>query len=165
MPDIFVLAILFGLGAVILIAEIFIPSHGVLTFVGIGFLCAGVWQTFHMVGRQAGVVSVFVCLVLVPTFAYLAVKYWRNTPIGKVFAPPNPVITSSDSSVPVEEIQQLIGKTGRAISALRPVGICQFDGHRISCVAQYGMIEQGDEVQGVGMSGMNLSVAARKKET
>jgi len=161
-PDVMILVILFSLGAMALVAEIFIPSHGILTVMGLGFLVAGVVLTFDTAGRDAGIVSVVACGVAVPTFGYLAVKYWPQTMIGKLIAPPNPVITSADTSVPVEEINALIGVTGQAVSVLRPVGICEFNGRRISCVARFGMIEPGTEVEGVGMTGTNLAVIEKK---
>ncbi|MFQ5463694.1 MAG: hypothetical protein ACE5E5_13845 [Phycisphaerae bacterium] len=162
MPDLVILVILFSVGALALVAEIFIPSHGILTVMGLGFLVAGVVMTFQSAGRDAGIVAVVACGVAIPTFGYLAVKYWPQTTIGKLIAPPNPVITPADTSVPVEEINDLIGTTGRAVSVLRPVGICEFNGRRISCVARFGMIEAGAEVEGVGMTGTNLAVIEKK---
>ena len=82
-----------------------------------------------------------------------------------MIAPPNPEVRASDSSVPVEEITALIGQTGRAVTTLRPVGICVFGGRRISCVAQFGMIEAESEVQGVGMTGGNLAVVDAQTHT
>jgi len=161
-PDVVILVILFSVGALALVAEIFIPSHGILTIMGLGFLVAGVVKTFDYAGRDAGIVSVVACGVAVPTFGYLAVKYWPQTAIGKLIAPPNPVLSSADTSVPVEQINALIGANGQAVTVLRPVGICEFDGRRISCVARFGMIEAGAEVEGVGMTGTNLSVIEKK---
>ncbi len=162
MGDVLILALLFGAGALLLVMEIFIPSHGILTVVGLGLLVAGIVQTFQLVGREAGIVSVFACLVLVPAFSMLAIKYWHRTPMGKRIAPPNPILTTADTSVPIEQINALIGKSGRSLSPLRPVGICEFDGARVSCVAQFGMIEAGVTVEGVGVTGTNLAVVEKK---
>lgn len=162
MSDMVLLIALFSIGAVVLVAEIFLPSHGILTVVGIGFLITAVAKTFQLHGRDAGVIASLACLLAVPTGGYLAVKYWRQTAIGRMIAPPNPQLTSEDTSVPVDEIQSMIGRTGKCLSPLRPVGICVFNGHRISCVAQFGMIEAGATVEGVGMTGSNLAVAEKK---
>ena len=162
MSDVLILVLLYGLGVLILVAEIFIPSHGILTVVGLGLLIAGIVQTFSYAGRDAGIIAVFACLVFVPAFAILAIKYWHRTPIGKRIAPPNPTLTAADTSVPIEEINSLIGRTGRTVSPLRPVGICDFNGRRVSCVAQFGMVEAGVTVEGVGLSGTNLAVVEKK---
>jgi len=162
MSEVAVIALLFGAGALILIAELFIPSHGVLTIMGIALLVAGVVQTFRYGGEKAGAVSVLVCLVVLPVFAVLAVKFWPRTWVGKRIAPPNPVVNARDSSVPVEEISRYIGQTGRSLSTLRPVGICEFNGRRVPCVAEFGMLDAGVAVVGLRVVGGQLAVQERK---
>lgn len=162
MSEIGVLILLYVLGLAILVAEIFIPSHGLLSVVGLGFLIWAVTQTFAHGGREAGVIAVLACLVVLPTFAGLAVKYWHKTPVGRRIAPPNPVHSAADTSVPVEELTGMIGQTGRCVSPLRPVGICEFNGRRISCLAEYGMIEAGAQVVGTKISGGNLAVVEKR---
>jgi len=162
MSEIGVLILLYGVGALMLLAELFIPSHGLLTVAALGFLIAAIVKTFSVGGRGAGVIAIFACLVLLPTFAYYAVKYWPHTPIGRKISPPNPVLTSSDTSVPIEEITSMIGKSGRSLTPLRPVGICEFNGRRIACVAEFGMVEAGVTVEGVGIKGCNLAVVEKQ---
>ncbi len=162
MSDVAILVILYAAGVLVLVSEIFIPSHGVLSVAGIGFLIAAIVRTFSYGGREAGIIAVFACLVFVPAFAFVAIKYWHLTPIGRRIAPPNPVATTSDSSVPVDELSRLIGQTGRSVTLLRPAGICEFDGKRVSCVAEFGMIDAGVTVEGIRISGSNLAVQEKK---
>ncbi len=159
MSELTILLVLYAVGVLMLVAEIFIPSHGVLSLAGIGFLVAAVVKTFSFGGREAGVAAILGCMVFVPTFAFLAIKYWPSTPIGKLISPPNPVLTSADTSVPVVQLSLLVGQEGRAVSPLRPVGVCDFDGRRVSCVAEMGMIGAGTIVKGTGIKGSNLVVA------
>jgi len=158
MSEIGILILLYCLGVFILVAEIFIPSHGILSIAGLGFLIAAVVRTFSYGGRDAGIVAVFACLVLVPALAFVAIKYWPSTPIGRRIAPPNPKLTSADHSLPVDELMSLVGQEGRCVSPLRPVGICDFGGRRVSCVCEFGMLEAGTTVEGVGVKGGNLAV-------
>ena len=158
MSEIAIIALLFGAGVLVLIAELFIPSHGVLTFVGIALLVAGVVQTYSYGGEKAGAISVIACLVVLPVFVLVAIKVWPRTWVGRRIAPPNPVATTRDSSVPVEEISRYIGQTGRSLSTLRPVGICEFNGRRVSCVAEFGMLDAGVAVQGLRVLGGQLAV-------
>ena len=162
MLDMAILLLLYGVGILMLVAEIFIPSHGVLSVSGLGFLIAAVVKTFMYGGREAGVVAILACLVLLPLFAFVAIKYWRLTPIGRRIAPPNPVLTASDTSIPGEELSRLIGQTGRSATPLRPVGICEFNGRRISCIAEFGIIDAGTTVQGIRIAGSNLAVEEKK---
>jgi membrane-bound serine protease (ClpP class) len=158
MSEWWVLVILFGVGALMLTAEVFIPSHGALTVAGLGFLIVGIFKTFSYAGRDAGIIAIFACVVFVPVLAVFAVKFWPKTPIGRLIAPPNPVITAADTSVPVEELNRLIGRSGRALTPLRPVGICEFNGKRVSCVAEFGMVEAGRSVEAIRISGANVAV-------
>ena len=162
MSDMTILVVLYAVAVLMLIAEIFIPSHGVLSVAGIGFLIAAVAKTFTYGGREAGVIAVLACLVFVPALAFVAVRYWPRTPIGRRIAPPNPVRTASDTSVPVDELRALVGQRGRTLSPLRPVGSGEFNGKRISCVAEHGMIEVNVEIEGTGVKGANLVVMERK---
>ena len=158
MSDVFLIVLLFAGGAMILVAELVIPSHGVLTVIGIGMLIGGVVETFRYGGEIAGIIASVACLVAIPAFLATAVRIWPKTWIGKMIAPPNPTVTARDSSVPVEELSRFIGQSGTAISMLRPLGICEFDGRRVSCIAEYGMIEAGTPVQAIRVNGANVAV-------
>lgn len=162
MSGIGIVILLYCVGLLMLVAEIFIPSHGILSIVGLGFLVTAVVKTFTYGGREAGVIAVLACLVFLPTFAYLSVKYWPRTAVGRRISPPNPVLTAEDTSVPIEEMAALIGRTGRSISPLRPVGVCEFNGKRISCVAEFGMVDADVIVEGVSLKGSNLAVVEKK---
>ena len=161
MPDIALLFTLFAIGAVMLLAEIFIPSHGVLSIAGIGFLVAGVVRTFDH-GRIAGVAAMVACAVFVPAMAYVSIKYWRRTPLGRRIVPPNPVLTNADRGIPIERLTALVGRTGRTVSPLRPVGTCEFDGRHVSCVTEFGMMDTDVTVVGTGIKGSNLVVSEKK---
>ncbi len=158
MSDLGVLLLLFGVGVAMLVAELFIPSHGLLTVMGVGFLVAGIVSTFQTYGEKAGAISIICCLVALPVFTVAAVKIWPRTWVGRRIAPPNPVLTARDTSVPVVELGQYVGRTGRTVSTLRPVGICDFDGRRVPCIAEFGMVEAGVTVEGLRVTGGNLAV-------
>lgn len=162
MASIGYIAILFAVGIGMLLLEIFIPSQGVLTIAGLGFLVAAIVKTFQTGGNQAGFISIVACMIFLPTFAYFSIKYWPLTPIGRRIAPPNPTLTVEDTTVPILELQSHIGQTGKCTSPLRPVGICDFQGKRISCIAEFGMIDSGTEVEGVSIKGANLAVREKK---
>jgi len=162
MSEIGILILLYVLGTLILISEIFIPSHGILSIAGVGFLVVAVVKTFQYGGRDAGVVAMLICMVAIPAMAFVAIKYWHRTPIGRKISPPNPEMTVDDVGVPIEQLQRLVGQIGRSVSPLRPVGICDFDGRRVSCVAESGMLDMDRVVEGVGISGGNLIVVEKK---
>ncbi|MBI4716329.1 MAG: hypothetical protein HY763_00835 [Planctomycetes bacterium] len=157
-----IIVLLYAVGVLILVAEVFIPSHGILSVLGVGFLVAGIVKTFAFGGREAGLIAVTACMLFLPAFALVAVKYWHRTPFGKRISPPNPVVTAADTPVPVAELTRLVGATGRAVSPLRPVGVCEFGGRRVVCTAEFGMLDAGVAVLASGVSGGTLRVVERK---
>lgn len=162
MSAIGIVILLFVAGMLVLVAEIFIPSHGVLSLTGIVLLTVAVVQTFQHAGREVGVAAIVACMVFVPTFGYLAVKYWPQTPVGRRMSPPNPILTADDAGVPVAELRKFVGQVGRSVSPLRPVGIGEFNGRRVSCVAETGMIDAHETIEAIDVLGSNVKVAVRK---
>lgn len=156
-----VILLLFAAGILVLVAELFLPSHGVLSVVGIGLLIAGIVQTYRYAGEQAAALATLGCLIGLPLFALVAIRIWPKTWIGKRIAPPNPVFTARDTSVPVDEFSRYIGETGESLTPLRPIGVCEFQGRRIPCIAEFGMIDAGTKVEGVRLAGGNLAVRPR----
>ena len=127
MSEIALLILLYAVAAVLLTSEIFIPSHGLLTIVGLGFLTIAIVRTFNF-GNTAGTAAVIASVVLLPTFAVTAVKIWPNTWLGRKISPPNPVYSEKELGSKVEDIEPLVGTYGRTLSPLRPVGTCEFAG-------------------------------------
>lgn len=163
MTGLTLIILLFTAGILVLIAELFVPSHGVLSVVALGLLIAGIVKTFQYAGQGAGLMATLACLIGLPIFAAAAIKIWPRTWVGRRMAPGNPVITDRDTSVPVEEISRYIGQSGRAVTQLRPVGFCEFHGRRIPCIAEFGLIEAGASVEGIRLSGGNLAVESRDR--
>jgi membrane-bound ClpP family serine protease len=156
-----ILLILYAAGIVTLVADIFLPSHAILTALGIGLLGFAIYRTFQ-ISEAAGWVGLTSCVVLLPLSAYLGIKNWYRTPFGRRLAPPNPKLTADHIGSEVRRARGFIGQTGRTVSSLRPVGICEFSGHRFSCIAESGMIDASVDVVGIGVAGTNLMVRERE---
>jgi len=161
LPDANWIGLLFAIGIVMLFAELLIPSFGLLTAIAVGCFIGGIALTFSAYGQTAGLIACIVCAVGLPVGGAIAFRVWPRTWLGRKIIPSNPTLTDADTSIPVAELDALVGKTGRAISTLRPVGICDFNGRRISCVAEYGLVDTGTEVEGIRVLGGNLAVHAK----
>lgn len=164
MGTIAIIIILYLAGVLVLVTEIFLPSHGILTLVGVGLLAGGAYQTFQF-GEVAGVASLIGVFVFLIAFAATAVKFWPNTWVGRRMAPPNPVMTSEDTGNIDALLEPLLGSEGVALTTLRPVGTCEFDGRRLPCVAEYGMIERGTSVTAVRIHGRGFAVAPKMSQS
>ncbi len=49
-------------------------------------------------------------------------------------------------------------KAGVVISPLRPVGICDFSGQRVECVAESGYVDRGKNVKVIHVEGTQVTV-------
>ncbi len=156
MPDWLGIVLLYVVGTVILVAEIFIPSHGVLSLVAFGILGFAVYETF-LISGVLGLISLSALVVLIPTSVLFVVKTWHRTPIGKRICPPNPQLGEKDR-MPVENLRAVIGQRGRTVTLLRPVGTCDFQGRRLECKAEQGVIQKDVEVEAIGLIDRTLVV-------
>ncbi len=157
MNDFWLAVTLQAIGLALLVLEVFVPSHGLFGIGSAACIVFGVYAAFKT-GLGLGYSSVALQVIAVPTIALIGVKVFRKTAIGRRVVPPNPVLTDEDTSVALGELKPLVGRTGFAISTLRPVGICEFDGQRVQCVAESGMIEARTDVRAVAILGGSLSV-------
>jgi len=161
MSELVIIILLFLAGAAVLTLEIFIPSYGVLCVVGVGFLISAIFKTFAYGGEGYGVAAIIGSCIFLPALAYISVKYWRQTPIGRRIVPPNPVLTDEDTASH-DKLYALVGQSGKTISALRPVGICMFGGKRISCIAEMGVVDADVDVVALGIKSGHLTVRQRE---
>lgn len=145
--DWFGITILYAIALLLLLADFFLPSHGILTVAALGLLTYAIYLTFG-ISQEAGLISLAAVAVVVPVSLVIAIRTWHRTPMGRKISPPNPVLGEADR-LPVQDIETMIGKVGRTLTPLRPVGMAVFDGHRIECCSEHGMIPANVPVEGV----------------
>jgi membrane-bound serine protease (ClpP class) len=156
MSDWITIASLYLVGIALLIIELFLPAHGLLGLVGVGILGFAVYETYIR-SEMAGLVGLGAVAVLLPVGLVISVKFWHHTPVGRRISPPNPVLTELDR-MPVEDLRKLVGTTGKTMTMLRPVGMCLFNGRRVECTSEQGVIETGVEVEAIRLVDRTLSV-------
>jgi membrane-bound serine protease (ClpP class) len=136
-------------GLLLLMAELFLPSHGVLSVLGLCAIMFGVAMTF-MYGNDpaVGVVTLIAVFIAVPLLGGVLLRYWPRTRIGKRLFLHGPDEDATVASMPVLlELEALRGRFGRAISALRPAGVVDFDGKRVDTLTEGMMVEPGQWVR------------------
>lgn len=155
-------AIAFLVIAVILfVIELFLPSGGLLGVLSIICVIAAVICLF-LIDTTLGMVGLLIMMVAVPVAIGLAMKVMPHTYIGKK------LILADQQNARVlhyEEARdaapdQLIGKSGQAVSGLRPVGTCKIGDDRLECLSISGAIEPGTPVEVVSVDGIEIRVKA-----
>jgi membrane-bound ClpP family serine protease len=151
--------LLLVVGLVFLVLEFFIPSGGSLAV-----LCAlsllGAIVVGFMAGPWTGLTILVVESLVVPAALMAAVKWWPETPIGRMILIQRP--KSPDDVLPDTEgyrgLKDLIGKRGTARGTMLPSGIVVINGKPYDAVSEGTPIEAGQTVLVVSVSTQRLVV-------
>ena len=140
--------LLLAFGLILLIAEVFIPSGGLIGLLALGCVALSLWQAFSQ-SRELGLTFLVADFLLTPLAMALALYLWPKTPLAKriFLKPPEPEeIAVSHSG---QRLDHLVGQFGRALTPLRPSGLVDFDGRRLDGLSEDGLIPPGALVQAV----------------
>ncbi len=143
--------------AVLLAAEVFIPSEGLLTVCAI--LCAIVGgYIFFSYGARTGAIGIAVGLVQIPAVLIVAYKIFPKTGFGKgTYLEPSRR-DADDSSPGSGQYQQLVGQTGISLTHLRPVGKCKIGDKKVECSAERGYLPKDTKVKAIRVIGAQVVV-------
>lgn len=141
-----------GIGLVLLIAELALPTHGVLGILGGAGLLAAIGVCF-VIEPWLGTVLLAIGVLASPLIGAWFIRLWPHTPIGRRLSLPS--VPEVVQPPPVQP-----GAIGVAVSELRPIGICDFEGQRLEAVSDYGMIGAGSRVRVVNVENRRPTVRA-----
>jgi membrane-bound serine protease (ClpP class) len=138
--------LLIVVGLALLVAEVFLFSHGVLAALSLAALIVAVTLAFSE-GAYSGLTALLTLFVSLSVIGILFFNFWPKTPMGKhlfLHAPEDDALASHPAQ---QELERLRGRFGRTISALRPAGITDFDGRRVDTLSEGSLIQPGQWVQ------------------
>lgn len=139
--------VLIAVGMLLLAAELFIPSGGILFVVSVCAIAGGIMMVFQE-DTSMGWATLIGVFILVPLLGGILFHYWPKTPMGKRFFLAGPDEDATVATMPtVMELEQFRGKVGRALSSLRPSGVVDFDGRRIDSITEGMMVDPGQWVR------------------
>jgi membrane-bound serine protease (ClpP class) len=163
--------LLFLVGVLLCTVELlFLPGHGALFIVGIlgviGSLCMSLVNMNQVpfdVGMGLGWITEAVRRVVI-SLAWTAVGMWAlsrllpKTRLGRPLVLEEAITaTAKGGAEPMEEAL-LVGRTGRAETALRPAGKMILDGQLIDVVCESGFLDAGVEVVVAAVDGTKVVV-------
>lgn len=149
--------LLFLVGLILLAVEAFVvPGFGIPGVLGLAAMISGVFLTYPT-AEQAIISLVFailgtIVLVLLSVRVLPTRKLWQrlilNTSLG----------TAEGYLAPKEELEDLLGKEGVALSILRPAGSAEIDGERVDVVTEGGFIPKGAKIKVVNVESTRVVV-------
>jgi membrane-bound serine protease (ClpP class) len=83
---------------------------------------------------------------MIPTVLIVAYKIFPKTRFGKSVTLTPPERQHGDAIPDTDELKEMLGAEGIVLTPLRPVGMCDFSGRRIECVAEGGYVDKGKKL-------------------
>ena len=151
----------------LLVAEIFVPSGGVIAILAIASLGASVWAAWlAWWGTSPALWWTYIAsvLILIPTTLGFAVKFFPNTSWGKKIIHEVPTLEEvTGFQKETEHLRSLIGKIGKTQTLLNPSGFVLVNDERHHCESQGMIIESQVDVEIIAVEGTRLVVKMLKQ--
>jgi membrane-bound serine protease (ClpP class) len=155
-------------GVILLLVEIFVlPGFGVAGISGIiliflsiflSLIGSGPFITFESISMA--IIQLAFAIIAALVLIFLLAKYLPKSSLFNRL-----VLSDSEKAeegfVSVNEEQSLLGKSGVAVTILRPVGIAEIDGKRVEVVSDGEFIQPGTEIKVIKVEGMRVLVSAK----
>jgi len=157
----------FAIAIALFIVEVFVPSGGLIGILAVIAAMTGIVLLFQ-INTTLGLIGAIVCVAAVPAMIMAALKLWPSTPFGRLISITNTSSQPTDDALAADkqsasesvsdDKHALVGKTGIAVTSLRPVGKCSIDGRKEPCVAIGKMIDAGTTVKVVAIIDNTIKV-------
>lgn len=152
-PAVFQLA-----GILVLVAEVLLPSGGILSIIAAGLFGYSIYLAFATISFDAGMTLILADIIILPIVALAGLRLLGRSPLAlKASLGKSEGVVSYD-----EKLGDLFGKEGVALTNLRPSGTVRIDNRRIDVVTRGDYIEKGEAVVVVRVEGSRVIV--RKKD-
>ena len=145
-------------GVVVVMAEIILPSGGILSIVALGVFGYSLFIVFSEISKTMGFAFVAADLVLIPVIVIVGLKLLARSPVTlrKTLSREEGV-----SSQP-PELDSYKDMHGTAVADLRPAGTAVIDGKRVDVVTRGEYLEKDAEIIVTAVTGNQIIV--RKKD-
>ncbi len=148
--------LLFLLGTVLLVFEVFTPTS-ILGILGGLAMLGGCILAFQDYGAGGGSVAVVAGLAILGLALYVEFGLLPKTRLGKRFFLHDAI--GAVSQPPVAEAGAVVGRTCEAATTLAPSGYVLLDGRRYAAFSQAGHVARGTTLRVVAVDNFRLTVS------
>lgn len=147
--------VLFLIGILLLIAEVFIPDFGLIGIIGIGMIGFGYFS--NRKDLWGSVMDLSLALIIAVVTAYILLRK------GYRFVPGQKLILASSLQgqrgySTGKDYQEYVLQRGQAITVLRPAGKAEVNGTILDVVSDGKVIQEGTEIEVVKVEGIKIIV-------
>jgi membrane-bound serine protease (ClpP class) len=141
-------------GVFVVIAEIVIPSAGLLAVLAAGLIGYSIYLVFTEISSSVGMAFIMVDIIAFPVVLMVGLKLLVKSPVTLKTS-----LSRSDGfSSQSEELLAYNGKTGMAVTDLRPAGMAMIENKRVDVVSRGEYIEKGSAVVVLAIEGNRVMV-------
>ncbi len=141
-------------GVVVIIAEIILPSGGLLSLLALGTFGYSLYIVFNDISTTIGIIFVTVDMFLIPALVIIGLKLLAKSPVTlrKELSSKDGVTSQSQT------LSSYTGLSGTTLTDLRPAGIALIEGKRLDVVSNGEYIEKNSKVTVSEISGNRIVV-------
>jgi membrane-bound serine protease (ClpP class) len=145
-------------GVVVIIAEIILPSGGILSIVALSVFGYSLFIVFNEISMTIGFSFVAADLILIPVLVIVGLKLLARSPVTLRKTLSRKGGVSSQPS----ELGSYVGTQGNAVTDLRPAGIAVINSKRVNVVTRGEYLEKDSAIIVTAVTGNQIIV--RKKD-
>ena len=164
--------ILFALGVLLVVLELFLPSFGTLTIGAVVCFGASIWGVYDPQKPAAAIAMGILAPVVALTIVVMGLKFVPRTSWGRGLVLQRPTDEGAQERPTLSEtstlrpeggtaestLSPLVDKEGVAQSELRPAGVAQIAGRRVDVVTEGSLIPAGARIRVVTVEGNRVVV-------
>ena len=153
------LIFLIGLGVVLLFIEIiFLPGFGAAGIPGAALILGGVGLSWIEFGLRTSLTYTGATVAVTVPLAILGFKVLRRTRLGRSFILDAAANRADGFQAPPQDLVNLLGKSGKSITPLRPAGAALINDQRVDVVTLGDFIGAEVEVEVILVEGSRIVV-------
>lgn len=145
-------------GVVVIIAEIFLPSGGLLSVVALGLFGYSLFIVFHDISTVAGTYFVLADLFIIPILVLVGVKVLARSPatLRETLSREKGVVSQAP------ELEDFMDCEGKSVTALHPGGMAMINDKRLDVVSRGEYIEKDKDIVVIEVTGNQIIVRERR---
>jgi len=142
------------IGILVIIAEIFIPSLGLLTAIALTVFFYSLYLVFTTISTTAGMVITGLDIVLVPVLLIFGMKILAKSSLTlkRELSKQNGVVSQK------EKLEAYKNTKGKSVTDLRPAGMAEISSQRVDVVTDGEYIDADTPIVVTGVSGNRIIV-------
>lgn len=154
--------ILMIIGFALLVAEVFIPSGGLILILCVVAFTSSIWFAYKAWwGDSSGLFWSYIAalVVLIPGAVIGAFRFLEHSSLGRRVLLPAP--TQADVTPHQREVSRLtalIGRRGHALTLMTPGGMVSIGGERLHAISEGTLISPQEAVEVIGVKGTSVVV-------